>query len=82
VHKGYHAATVLLKQEASLSIWFHADPICNFSSDKVPKSRMAYLKFVAMSEISETWYLIDTKRDDFKVGHLFENGQIFELISP
>ena len=35
-----------------------------------------------MSEVSETGDFVDAEGDDFEVGHFFENGQIFELVSP
>lgn len=35
-----------------------------------------------MSEVSETGDSVDGEGDDFEVGHFFENGQVFEFVSP
>lgn len=35
-----------------------------------------------MPEVSEAEDFIDAERYDLEVGHFFEYGQVFELISP
>lgn len=53
-----------------------------FPEVKFLDKRQKYMQFRAFSEISEWLYLIDTERDNFKIRHAIDDGEIFELVAP